>query len=173
MDKAENNNMDEKKDEMLAVAQSVEKTMADFLEAMRLREELSIKIGRRTSQIIRVGAFTVSLLSLAIMYLTASLNMDMKKMSNRMDEISITMKSMDGYISKVPVMAERIDEVAVTMKSMDASIDSVPVMATSVGSMSRDVNVMAHQLHYLNGNVGAMGHDVDRMSAPMRMFPMP
>lgn len=144
-----NNNGNDKQDEMLAVAQSVEKTMADFLEAMRLREELSIKIGRRTSQIIRVGAFTVSLLSLAIMYLTASLNTDMKKMSNRMDEISIT------------------------MKSMDASMTSVPAMATSVGTMSRDVNIMSQQLHFLNGNVGAMGRDVDRMSAPMRMFPMP
>jgi len=135
--------------EVREIAESVERTMADFLEAMRLREELSIKIGKRTSQIIRVGAFTVSLLSLAIMYLTASLNQDMKTMSNRMDEISVT------------------------MKSMNASMSSVPAMATSVNNMSRDVNVMAQQMHYLNGNVGAIGRDVDRMSAPMRMFPMP
>ena len=115
MDKNETN-------EVREIAESVERTMADFLEAMRLREELSIKIGKRTSQIIRVGAFTVSLLSLAIMYLTASLNQDMKTMSNRMDEISVT------------------------MKSMNASMSSVPAMATSVNNMSRDVNVMAQQI---------------------------
>ena len=159
--------------DMREIAESVEKIMADFLEAMRLRDELSIKIGRRTSQIIRVGAFTVSLLSLAIMYLTASLNQDMKKMSNRMDEISITMKSMNTSINAVPQMANRIDEIATTMKSMEGSISTVPAMATSVGNMSRDVNIMSQQLHFLNGNVGAMGRDVDRMSAPMRMFPMP
>ncbi|MDH5712126.1 MAG: hypothetical protein OEZ15_10760 [Gammaproteobacteria bacterium] len=162
-----------KHEDMREIAQSVEKTMADFLEAMKLRDELSVRIGRRTTQIIRVGAGTVSLLSLAIMYLTASLNTDMKVMSNRMDEISVTMKSMDTYISSVPQMANRIDEIALTMNSMDGSIKTVPAMATAVGNMSRDVNIMSQQLHFLNGNVGAMGRDVDRMSAPMRMFPMP
>lgn len=159
--------------EVREIAESVEKTMADFLEAMQLREALSIRIGRRTSQIIRVGAGTVSLLSLAIMYLTASLNSDMKKMSNLMEDISITMNTMEVSISAVPQMASRIDEIALTMKSMDGSISSVPSLATSVDNMSRDVNIMSQQLHFLNGNVGAMGRDVDRMSAPMRMFPMP
>ncbi|MCW8830187.1 MAG: hypothetical protein OQK32_01575 [Gammaproteobacteria bacterium] len=135
--------------EMRDIAVSVEKTMADFLESMRLRDELTVRIGKRTSQIIRVGAITVSLLSLAIMYLTASLSKDMVRMVNRMDEISIT------------------------MQSMNTSMTSVPAMATSVGTMSRDVNVMTQQMHYLNSNVGSMGYDVNRMSTPMRMIPMP
>ena len=175
MDQKEGKEMGKKteNDDIREIAQSVEKIMADFLAAMQLRDELSVRIGRRTTQIIRVGAGTVSLLSLAIMYLTASLNTDMKTMSHRMDEISVTMKSMDTYISSVPQMANRIDEIALTMNSMDGSIKTVPGLATSVGNMSRDVNIMSQQLHFLNGNVGAMGRDVDRMSAPMRMFPMP
>ena len=135
--------------EVRDVVEMAEKTMADFLESMRLREELSVKIGRRTSQIIRVGSFTVTLLCIAIMYLTSSLNTDMKRMALRMDEI------------------------AITMKSMDVSMNSVPDMSVSVGTMSRDVTEMTRQMHYLNGNVGSMGHDVNRMSSPMRMFPMP
>lgn len=131
------------------LAASVEKTMADFLESMQLRDALTVRIGRRTSQIIRVGAITVSLLSFAIMYLTASLSKDMVRMVDRMDEISTT------------------------MQSMNTSMTSVPAMAKSVGTMSRDVNVMTQQMHYLNSNVGSMGHDVNRMSSPMRMFPMP
>ena len=131
------------------LAASVEKTMADFLESMQLRDALTVRIGRRTSQIIRVGAITVSLLSFAIMYLTASLSKDMVRMVDRMDEISLT------------------------MQSMNTSMASVPTMAKSVGAMSRDVNVMTQQMHYLNSNVGSMGHDVNRMSSPMRMFPMP
>jgi hypothetical protein len=146
VDKSENNNGN---NEMRDIAVSVENTMADFLESMRLRDELTVRIGRRTSQIIRVGALTVSLLSFAIMYLTASLSKDMVRMVDRMDEISIT------------------------MTQMNTSMASVPVMATSVGTMSRDVTEMTRQMHYLNGNVGSMGHDVNKMSAPMRMFPMP
>ena len=138
-----------KNNEVHDIAVSVEKIMADFLEAMRLREELSIKIGRRTSQIIRTGSFTVTLLCVAMIYLTSSLNSDMKRMASRMDEIAVTMKSMDG------------------------SMTSVPAMSVSVGNMSRDVSEMTRQMYYLNGNVGAMGNDVNQMSAPMRMFPMP
>ena len=145
-----NNNIEStESNEIRDVAEMAEKTMADFLEAMRLRDELTVRIGKRTSQIIRVGALTVSLLSLAIMYLTASLSKDMVRMVDRMDDISIT------------------------MTQMNTSMTSVPIMASSVGTMSRDVTEMTRQLHYLNGNVGAMGHDVDRMSAPMRMLPMP
>lgn len=135
--------------EVQDIAASVEKTMADFLEAMRLRDDLTVRIGKRTSQIIRVGATTVSLLSLAIVYLTISLNKDMA------------------------IMVDRMDEISNTMKQMNASMASVPVMATSVGTMSHDVTEMTRQMHYLNGNVGSMGYDVNRMSAPMRMFPMP
>lgn len=143
------NAKDTENSEVRATAELVEKTMADFLKAMQLRDDLTVRIGRRTSQIIRVGAMTVSLLSFAIMYLTASLNQDMRRMVDRMDEI------------------------AITMKSMDTSMNSVPAMSVSVGNMSRDVTEMTRQMHFLNGNVGVMGHDVNRMSAPMRMFPMP
>jgi len=135
--------------EVREVAEMVEKTMDDFLEAMKLRDAFAIRIGKRTTQIIRVGAFTVTLLSFAIMYLTASLSKDMVRMVDRMDEISAT------------------------MTQMNTSMASVPVMASSVGNMSRDVTEMTRQMHYLNGNVGAMGYDVNKMSAPMRMFPMP
>ncbi len=159
--------------EVRDIAESVEKTMADFLEAMHLRDELSIRIGRRTSQIIRAGSFTVTLLSLAIVYLTSSLNTDMARMVSRMDEISITMTSMNTSIDSVPDMAAHIDGIATTMTSMNTSIHAVPDMAVSVGVMSYDVKEMTRQMFHMNGNVGAMGNDVNRMSAPMKMFPFP
>ena len=143
MTKSKNDENNEIRD----AAKIVESTMADFLEAMRIRDELTVRIGRRTSQIIRVGAITVTMLSLAIMYLTAALSKDMVRMVDRMDEISIT------------------------MTEMNTSMKSVPTMAKSVGTMSRDMNVMTQQLHHLNGSVGTLGHDVNRMSSPMKMFP--
>ena len=169
MEKSENSDSNEAS-EVQAIAKSVEKTMADFLESMRLREELSIKIGRRTSQIIRVGSFTVSLLSLAIVYLTSSLNTDMGRMAVRMDEIAITMQSMNTSVTS---MNTSIDGISTTMTLMNTSISSVPAMSAAVHNMTRDINEMTRQMHFLNGNVGVMGHDVNRMSAPMKMFPFP
>lgn len=132
----------------------VESTMNDFCEAMRLRDELSVRIGRRTSQIIRVGAVTVSLLSLAIVYLTASLNRDMSRMLVRLDTMSTSVQKMELHVA-----------------DMSQNIRSLPEMTTSVGTMSHEIKGMNYQIHWLNGNIGSMGHDMNRMSAPMRMFP--
>ncbi|MDH5473515.1 MAG: hypothetical protein OEY61_11725 [Gammaproteobacteria bacterium] len=136
------------------IALIVEKTMEDFHEAMRLRDELSIRIGRRTSQIIRVGAITVSLLSLAIVYLTASLNKDMSRMLLRMDVMSTSVQKMESHVAE-----------------MSQNMQSLPTMTTSVTAMQHEMQGMNQQIHWLNGNIGSMGHDMNRMSAPMRMFP--
>ena len=136
------------------IALIVEKTMEDFHEAMRLRDELSIRIGRRTSQIIRVGAITVSLLSLAIVYLTASLNKDMSRMLLRMDVMSTSVQKMELHVAE-----------------MSQNMQSLPTMTTSVTAMQHEMQGMNQQIHWLNGNIGSMGHDMNRMSAPMRMFP--
>lgn len=136
------------------IALIVESTMNDFCEAMRLRDELSIRIGRRTSQIIRVGAVTVSLLSLAIVYLTASLNRDMSSMLKRMDTMSTSVQKMESHVAE-----------------MSQNIHSLPEMTASVIAMQNEMKGMNHQIHWLNGNIGSMGHDMNRMSAPMRMFP--
>ena len=145
------------------LAEIVENSMAEFKEAMRLREELSIRIGRRTSQIIRFGTFSVALLSVAIVYLTASLNADMARMVKRMDQIAITMTSMEGDTSG---MNSSVTE-------MNQAIQTMPQIANSVTVMSAEVSQMKQQMHYLNGNVGAMGYEVNRMAAPTKMFPMP
>ncbi len=145
------------------LAEIVENSMAEFKEAMRMREELSLRIGRRTSQIIRFGAFTVSLLSIAIVYLTASLNADMERMVKRMDQIAITMNSMEKNTSGMNA----------SVNEMNQAIQTMPQIADAVTVMSGEVSQMKQQMHYLNANVGAMGYEVNRMASPVKMFPMP
>lgn len=141
--------MEQKQPEMRELLEIVENTMSEFNEAMRRREELSLRIGRRTSQIIRVGAITVPLLSAAVLFLTFALKEDMNKMSMHME-------TMTGL-----------------MQNISTSVSSVPEMSGSVQRMSTDFTAMNNQIYYLNQNVGSMGHNVDRMASPMRMLPFP
>lgn len=158
----------------------VESAMTEFNEAMRKREELSIRIGRRTTQIMRVGAVTVSLLSLAVIYLTMALKDDMSKMSLQMEQITGLMQTMSTSIQSVPVMADSVQGLNHHVKNMNTlmygmseSIKAVPVMSTAVQRMSADMTAMNNQIHFLNRNVGGMRHNVDRMASPMKLMPFP
>jgi len=143
------------------IAEIVENSMADFREAMRVREELSVRIGRRTSQIIRVGAISVGLLSFAIVYLTASLNRDM----------SLMLKQINTMTSSIQKMESHVSEMGQNMSSLPVMTSSVTAMQQDVSGMNRGMEVMNHQVGQLNSNVGAMGYDVNRMSSPTRMLP--
>lgn len=173
------------------VAVMAEKTMADFLEAMRLREELSLRIGRRTSQIIRVGAVSVTLLSVAIVYLTASLNRDMGDMRIQMEKISGYMARMEQHFVTVSAntgsmqqsvmqMSENIGSMpemsrsVVTMGSdITALKDEVALIGQDVGMMSGGVDSMTRQMGVMNGNMNNMNYSVYRMARPMSLIPLP
>ncbi len=133
------------------VAAMVESAMADFVEGMRLRDELSVRIGRRTTQITRVVAITVSLLSIAIVYLTASLNRDMGRMVDRMDEISGRMGLMEQHFVNV---------------SQDTRL-----MQGAVVQMSDGIYRIDHQMGMMNGNMNNMSYNVNQMAKPMTVFP--
>ncbi len=133
------------------VAAMVESAMADFVEGMRLRDELSVRIGRRTTQITRVVAITVSLLSIAIVYLTASLNRDMGRMVDRMDEISGRMGLMEQHFVNV---------------SQDTRL-----MQGAVVQMSDGIYRIDRQMGMMNGNMNNMSYNVNQMAKPMTVFP--
>ncbi|MCK4743121.1 MAG: hypothetical protein KAT25_04820 [Sulfuriflexus sp.] len=141
--------MNSKETDTREILEIVESTMSQFSEAMRRSEELSIRIGKRTTQIIRYGAAVVVLLSMAVIYLTASLKHDMSRMSYQMEEIT-------GL-----------------MGNMSTSISTVPAMSNSVQRISTDFTAMNNQIYYLNQNIGSMGYNVDRMASPMKVFPFP
>ena len=155
------------------LAEIVENTMADFNDAMRKREEMSIRIGRRTTQVVRVGAVTVALLSVAVIFLTVALKEDMARMSKQMQQMTGYMQEMNTSISAMPEMSASVQEMNLLMQDMSVSIKAVPVISTSVQRMSTDMTAMNNQVHYLNQNIGSMRHNVDRMASPMKVFPFP
>ena len=68
--------MDNKQQDTRELVEIVENAMLQFNDAMQKREEMSVRIGRRTTQVVRVGAVTVALLSVAVIFLTVALKND-------------------------------------------------------------------------------------------------
>ena len=186
----ENNNNQK---EMLEI---VERSLDDFRKGMEYREQLSIRIGRRTTQIIRFGMTGMSILGLALFYLIFILTKDFSDIRKHMTEMSGHMSNMEVDFSTV---AGGIIQVHETMLVLNANIRVMPAMNSSVGNMdtnlgvlSNDLRAMVEQIQYMNGNVtsmagnlqllnnqftdmnrivGSMSGNVHDMAKPMKMFP--
>ena len=77
------------------IARSVENTLRDFHDAMKLREDLSVRIGTRTTQIIRFTMFAMALLMTAMFCLIYVLMDNMSNITYRMVDMSSYMKEMN------------------------------------------------------------------------------
>ncbi|MGB5338111.1 MAG: hypothetical protein WBO06_03340 [Gammaproteobacteria bacterium] len=159
----------------------MENSMMQFNEAMRLREELSVRIGRRTSQIIRVGAISVSLLSLAVVYLTYALKTDMQNMSGYMEQMTGMMQSMTTAIAYMPEMNASIQNMNshialiqqdlngmnTSVGSMDRQMDhlrSMDVQMDYLRSMSGDMSGLRQDVNFMNQHVAGMNHQMGALT---------
>ena len=178
------------------VAEIMENAMHEFSEAMYHREQLSIRIGRRTTQIIRFGMFGLSVLGLIMFYLLYILTADFSRITSNMESIAERMMNMDGNFATV---SEDMDHLRQTLTLMNDSIAVMPLMNNTVGgindnlgALSGDLHAMLEQIDHMNGNVGAMtgsmqllnrqlgdmnlnvgsmSGNMHQMAKPMKMFP--
>ena len=186
----ENNNTQR---EMLDI---VERSLDDFRKGMEYREQLSIRIGRRTTQIIRFGMLGLSILGLALFYLIFILTKDFSNITTHMTVMSGYMNRIDNNFTTVAGTINRVQE---TLLVLNESITVMPALNSSVGNMdhnlgvlSTDLHAMVEQIQYMNGNVasmagslqflnnqftdmnhivGNMAANMNQMAKPMKIFP--
>ena len=149
----ENNNTRE-------VAEIVENALRNFNEAMAHREQLSIRIGRRTTQIIRFGTLSMLMLGLALFYLIFILTRDFSAITGHMDDMSGYMNDMDRNFAVVAESITRVDQTLTVLNEhitvMPALGQSVDNMDSNLGTLSSDMHSMVGQLEQMNGNVSNM-----------------
>ena len=178
------------------IAEIVEKALADFRKGMEAREQLSVRIGRRTTQIIRFGMFGLSVLGLALFYLIFILTKDFATITDEMERMSVNLTNMEGYFSSV---SSDLTGIRQTMLVLNDNIMVLPVISSTVGNMdaslatmSGDLRTVTAQMDSMNSNMASvngnmqimnkqitdmnmlMGHmagNVKQISKPMKMFP--
>lgn len=178
------------------IAEIVENALSEFRKGMEAREQLSIRIGRRTTQIIRFGMFGLSVLGLALFYLIFILTKDFATITDEMERMSVNLTNMEGYFSTV---ATDITSIRQTLLVLNDNIMVMPVISRTVGNMdaslaamSGDLRTVTGQMASMNSNMASvngnmqilnkqisdmnlvMGHmagNVNQISKPMKMFP--
>ena len=178
------------------LAEIVENSMRQFNEGMAHREALSIRIGRRTTQIIRFGMTSIIMLGAALFYLIYILTTDfavirthMEKMSGHMSSMESDFTAVAGDISRVQRTLIAVNENITIMPAMNISVanmdtslvalsgdlnsmlEQIYTMNTSVGNMAGNLQLMNRQFTDMNITVGHMAGNVNQISKPMKMFP--
>jgi methyl-accepting chemotaxis protein len=174
----------------------VERALDDFRQGMEYREQLSIRIGRRTTQIIRFGMTALSILGLALFYLIFILTKDFSNITTHMTAMSGNMNTMEKSFTSVAGTISQVERTLTLLNEhitvMPALNDSVGNMDSSLGLLRTDVHSMVEQIEYMNGNVlnmtssmqalnnqfgdmnrtvGNMASNMHQMAKPMKMFP--
>lgn len=181
-----------------SIVSSNHETMLAFNEAMGRREELSIRIGKRTTQILRFGIMSILLISGLMFFLIQSLSKHIDTMAGNITQISTTMDNMDRSFT---VVTQQLQSVNTTMgglndyiATMSQDIHSVPQMTVTMSKLQQSIDVMSQSINTMNGDMhalnystsginqqfstlikqmGVMSYDVNQMSRPMKYFPFP
>ena len=178
------------------ILERVETSIDKFFDAMKCREELSVKIGRRTTQIIRFTFIGMFVLGFALFWLLSSLTSNLKTMTSQMVEMSVIMQRMDSNMTTLPQMQYEVqginkqmahihnnmELISGSMGSLDNNMAVMPALHGEIAQIEQRVaNInqrMDQQLTMLNLSMGQMNNtlnrinfDVKRISRPMKMFP--
>ncbi|MEO5373778.1 MAG: hypothetical protein H7840_05795 [Alphaproteobacteria bacterium] len=171
------------------IARQMSEAMRDWRTIMDQEHQLSVRIGRRTTQIIRFTMVLMVLVCVVMGGLVVVLTRDMGLMTvqivdmagymntmqanfvtvaARMSEMQETMSRLDGNISPVPQMAQSVGHMSADMGRMSADVGR---MATAVDRMSGDLSSMINEMRAINGNMYGMTSNMRHMSRPLDFFP--
>jgi hypothetical protein len=110
--------------------------MADFLEAMRLRDDFAVRIGQRTTQIIRFSLVALVVISVALIALMLTLIVHMTNITDHMND-------MTGHIAG---MHSDFNQVTVSVHNMD---NRLGIINNQLGSLTQDVNTMSSPMRLM------------------------
>jgi methyl-accepting chemotaxis protein len=169
-----------------------------FNEAMAKREDLSVRIGKRTTQILRFGIISILMISGLMFFLIQSLSKHIDTMASNITHISTTMGNMDKSFTLVTQHLARMDTTMTGLNQhisvMSQDIHSVPKISSTVHKLNQSIETMGLSMRSMTGDmhvlnqsttginqqfstliqhVGTMTRDVNQMSRPMKFFPFP
>jgi chromosome segregation ATPase len=179
----------------IELAGLVANALHEFSEAMYHREQLSIRIGRRTTQIIRVGMFGLSVLGVSMFYLLHILTTDFARITSNMEVMSERMTNLNDNFARV---SSNIDDLEQTLgrKLTDLPVEqlvdnllsasqsinrlaSLPELRQSILSLNEATASVNHilkspdsratiaSLHTALDDLGSLARDLDRRIDPM------
>jgi outer membrane murein-binding lipoprotein Lpp len=159
-----------------------------FRAAMHIRNSMSVRVARRVTAILRIGMVSlgaVTVILLMMLYAFTSkmdemivaldtMNQKFSSMAQDMTTMRTTLVGMEHNISHVPAIVQATADITGTVGEMRTGVGDMQTtigdLNTGVHAITNQVGNLTWQLRALDPAVQHMGHDVNRMSGPMRMF---
>jgi methyl-accepting chemotaxis protein len=146
------------------ICQIVSTTMKDFRESMDMTREMSIRIGKRTTQIIRMGMLSVFILGAVMTYLITTMAGDFGRMTEHMVAMTGYMESMEKNFKEV---SGRMAHMDLTLTGMSQSVYVLPEINETMSLLGRNTYQMSSDMHTMVGDVSEMQTDVSSMSGSL------
>jgi methyl-accepting chemotaxis protein len=143
------------------ICEIVAGVMRDFREGMDSSHQLSLRIGRRTTQIIRMGLFSVLALAAAMFYLISILTADFGRITDKMVIMSETMDRMESHFADVTGKLASIER---SMNAMTGSVLVLPDINSTLVNINQNTAAMSSDIHVMGGDLGEMQTDVSTIS---------
>jgi uncharacterized protein YoxC len=178
------------------LAEIVHHSMSEFQTAMRLRDDLALKITQRTTYLLSFGMIALLLLAGSLFYLIITLTANMNNITLKVTEVAHSMEKIDKNLVVVAqgmqVVKQSMDHLGSqlgTMSNLNTTVATIgneilnvrqdinhismdmSYIRGSIGMMSNDIAGMNYQFTGVNSRLGMMGYDINRATGPLRMFP--
>ncbi|MBF0436154.1 MAG: hypothetical protein HQL77_12380 [Magnetococcales bacterium] len=147
-------------------ADLLKQAMADFKEAVRLRNVLHIRVASRVTTLLRAGMVSLAVVAVVFLFLLWTVSSKLDIMINVMEVMNHRFTNMAKDMS---VMREVIAGMDKNMASMPVIVEEVGSMQKTVAAMNPDIQQIAKQMHLIEKNLGgitqAVGHMTQTFSA--------
>ncbi len=159
-----------------------------FNHAMMLRGEMNLRLAKRITAIIRIGTISLAVIVFAIGLLVAILTWQMQYIVTAMNTMNTHFSTM---AKNMVVMRQTVAEMETRVQSMPLIVREIEIMDATMQAMGRDIHQIGQRMDRMNASVTqvtgsvvqmsqtfarmdsavlGIGHDVNTMSGPMRMF---
>jgi uncharacterized protein YoxC len=144
-----------------AIEEKIDSILQSFDAIMALRTDLTLRIGKRVTQIVRIATLGLLILAIAMLYLISTLGNDMGLITKHMREMNDHMIIMRENFE---IVAQRMQTMETSVKSMSVSITAMPAIAQDVAAMDETVRKMQKNMININGTLFAMRQSMTILS---------
>ncbi len=138
--------------------------MGDFNAAMKAREEVSLRIAKRTTQVVRFTMLGLIVLGLGMFFLIWTLTNTMGNITGYMSEVSSDMKGMRADIHQVSSNVKSIsDDFTWVRKDMNMLNSSVAFMQQDISKLNKNVGGMGTNLVTIRKILAQMDKSIHHM----------
>lgn len=166
----------------------LEEIASSFRNILDQQFAMHLQVARRTTALIRIGMTSLAVIAVAMLFLLLTLSYQINPMidavgtmnrhftsiAGNMGTMKEAILEMESHVAQMPVMSREMDGMQGSVREMTQTLGDLSQRMRSLdanmAAITQSVGRMTATFAVMNQTVGGMGHDVNRMTGPLRTF---